>query len=41
MSVVHSLVKQAAGPQAHFKPVLDKLATDPKQDPVALLLDTS
>ena len=41
MSVVHSLVKQAAGPEAHFKPVLDKLATDPKQDPVALLLDTS
>jgi transposase len=41
MSVVHTLVKRLANPEAHFKSVLDQLAADPIQDPVALLLDTS
>jgi transposase len=41
MSVVHTLAKRVADPEAHFKSVLDRLAADPTQDPVALLLDTS
>jgi len=41
MSLVHTLVKRFADPEAHFKSVLDQLAADPIQDPVALLLDTS
>jgi hypothetical protein len=41
MSVVHTLVKRFAGPEAHFKAVLDQLAAGPKQDAVALLLNTS
>ena len=41
MSVVHTLAKRVADPEAHFKAVLDQLAADPKQDAVALLLDTS
>lgn len=41
MSVVHTLVKRVADPEAHFKAVLDQLAADPTQKPVALLLDTS
>ena len=41
MSVVHTLVKRIDDPETHFKSVLDQLAADPKQDPVALLLDTS
>jgi transposase len=38
-SVVHTLVKRFADPEAHFKSVLDQLAADPTQDPVALLLN--
>jgi transposase len=41
MSVVHTLAKRVADPEAHFKAVLDQLAADPTQDPAALLLDTS
>jgi len=41
MSVVHTLAKRVADPEAHFKSVLDQLAADPKQDPLVLLLDTS
>jgi transposase len=41
MSVVHRLAKRVPDPEAHFKSVLDQLAADPKQDAVALLLDTS
>lgn len=41
MSVVHTLAKRVPDPEAHFKSVLDRLAADPAQDPVALLLDTS
>jgi len=41
MSVVHTLAKRVADPEAHFKSVLDKLAAGPNQDAVALLLDTS
>jgi hypothetical protein len=41
MSVVHTLAKRVPDPEAHFKAVLDQLAADPTQDPVALLLDTS
>ena len=41
MSVVHTLAKRVADPEAHFKAVLDQLAADPKQDAVALLLNTS
>jgi hypothetical protein len=41
MSAVHTLVKRFADPEAHFKSVLDQLATDPGKDPVALLLDSS
>jgi hypothetical protein len=41
MSVVHTLAKRVADPDAHFKSVLDKLAADPNQDAAALLLDTS
>ena len=41
MSVVHTLAKRVADPEAHFKSVLDQLAADPTQDPAALLLDTS
>ncbi len=29
MSVVHTLAKRAADPEAHFKAVLDQLAADP------------
>ncbi len=39
-SVVHTLVKRVADPEAHCKAVLDQLAADPTQKPVALLLDT-
>ena len=39
MSVVQTLVKRVADPEAHFKSVLDQLAADPTQDPVALLLN--
>ena len=41
MSVVHTLAKRLAHPEAHFKLVLDQLAADPTQNPVALLFDTS
>ena len=41
MSVVHTLAKRVADPQAHFKSVLDQLAADPTRNPVALLFDTS
>ena len=41
MSVVHTLAKRVPDPEAHFKAVLDPLAADPTQDPVALLLDPS
>ncbi|HEY5480829.1 MAG TPA: transposase [Verrucomicrobiae bacterium] len=41
MSAVHTLVKRVPDPEAHFKAVLDQLAADPTQDPVALLLNTS
>ena len=41
MSVVHTLVKRVSDPEVRFKAVLDQLAADPTQDPVALLLDTS
>ena len=41
MSVVHTLAKRLPDPEAHFKAVLDQLAADPTQDPVALLLNTS
>jgi len=41
MSVIHTLVKRCTDPESHFKSVLDKLAADPEQDAVAVLLDTS
>jgi len=41
MSVVHTLVKRVADPEAQFKSVLDQLAADPTQNPIALLFDTS
>jgi hypothetical protein len=41
MSVVHTLAKRVADPEAHFKSVLDQLAADPTQNPAALLFDTS
>ena len=41
MSAVHTLAKRVPDPEAHFKAVLDQLAADPTQDPVALLFDTS
>jgi hypothetical protein len=41
MSVVHTLAKRAADPEAHFKAVLDQLAAGPGKDPLALLFDTS
>lgn len=41
MSVVHTLAKRVPDPESHFKSVLDRLAADPTQDPVALLFDTS
>ncbi len=41
MSVVHTLAKRVADPEAHFKSVLDHLAADSTKNPVALLLDTS
>ena len=43
MSVLHTLKKRRADAQAHFKWVLDQLATDPQRDPFALLFrsDTS
>jgi len=37
MSVLHTLRKRHPDPQAHFKGVLDQLATYPKQDPFPLL----
>ena len=39
MSVVHTLAKRVPDPESHFKSVLDQLAADPTQDPVALLLN--
>ena len=39
MSVVQTLAKRVPDPEAHFKSVLDQLAADPTQDPVALLLN--
>ena len=41
MSMVHTLAKRVADPESHFKSVLDQLAADSTQDPVALLFDTS
>ncbi len=41
MSVVHTLVKRVSDPESRFKSVLDRLAADPTQDPVALLFDSS
>jgi transposase len=41
MSVVHTLAKRVADPEAHFKAVLDQLAADPTQEPADLLFDTS
>jgi transposase len=41
MSVVHTLAKRVSDPESRFKSVLDRLAADPTQDPVALLFDTS
>jgi len=41
MSVVHTLAKRVADPEAHFKAVLDQLAADPSADPVSLLWDSS
>jgi transposase len=43
MSLVHTLQKRVADPEAHFKRVLDQLALNPKLDPVSLLFppDTS
>jgi len=43
MSVLHTLKKRRANAQAHFKWVLDQLATDPQREPFALLFrsDTS
>jgi hypothetical protein len=38
---LRTLIKRFPDPEAHFKAVLDKLAADPKQDAVALLLNTS
>jgi len=37
MSVLHTLRKRHPDPQAHFKGVLDQLATNPQQDPFPLL----
>ena len=37
MSVLHTLRKRHPDPQAHFKGVLDQLATHPQQDPFPLL----
>ncbi len=41
MSVVHTLAKRVADPEAHFKSVLDQLAADPTRNPVDLLFNTS
>lgn len=41
MSVVHTLVKRVADPEAHFKAALDQLAANPTQNPVDLLFNTS
>jgi len=41
MSVVHTLAKRVADPEAHFTSVLDQLAPDPSKNPVTLLFDTS
>ena len=43
MSLVQTLAKRVPDPEAHFKSVLDQLAEDPSQDPLALLFpdDTS
>ena len=41
MSVVHTLVKRVADPEAHFKAALDQLAADPTRNPVELLFNTS
>jgi len=38
-SLVHTLAKRITDPEAHFKSVLDQLAADPTQGPVALLLN--
>jgi transposase len=38
MTVVHTLKKRVDDPETHFKNVLDQLAAQPTQDPVALLL---
>ena len=39
MSVVQTLAKRVPDPESHFKLVLNQLAADPTQDPVALLLN--
>ena len=41
MSVVHTLAKRVADPEAQFKSVLDQLAADSTKNLVALRLDTS
>jgi len=43
MSLMHTLAKRVSDVESHFKSVLDKLADDPGQDPLALLFppDTS
>ena len=43
MSLIHTLEKRVADPEAHLKRVLDQLALDPKLDPLSLLFppDTS
>ena len=41
MSVLHTLRKRHPDPQAHFKGVLDQLATNPHQDPFPLLFPTA
>ncbi|MGA2329811.1 MAG: transposase [Bryobacteraceae bacterium] len=35
--VLHKLAKRMPDPTAHFKSVLDRLAHDPKRDPIAML----
>jgi len=37
MSLMHTLAKRVSDVEAHFKSVLNKLAEDPGQDPLALL----
>jgi transposase len=43
MSLIHTLAKRVADPEAHLKQTLDQLALDPKLDPLSLLFppDTS